>query len=851
MNTRSQPFDVALAAAEFVVPFDRLTQADIEQAGGKAANLGELIGAGFPVPSGFAVTTKAYDCFVTANGLHDIIAQTLREQPGNGAAIRSAFEAAPIPPEVEQSILAAYRQLGQGPVAVRSSATAEDLPQAASAGQQDTFLNIAGAEALLNAVRLCWASLWTDRAIVYRERQGIDQTTVKLAVAVQRMVAADAAGVMFTANPVTGAREEIVINASPGLGEAVVSGLVTPDSFVLRKRRWGWRVVAQQAGRREVIIRPRPGGGTEQVEGSGAAAGPALPSRSLRQLACLGVAIQHHFGAPQDVEWAWAGGKLFILQARPMTALPDPLPKVNRLQRLQAGNFGEMMRVRPYPLDMDTWLVAAGGAIEPLVELMGFSWSLGRMFEVEDGVVVGFNLTLPRPTWRALLAPARLFSLASRYNPADWQSDPLLAEALTRTRSLEAPDPRDRSWHQLLATVRAAMEIPRLAGELRRRYFPRAAFAALRLRLLLSLLGHADQLGTLLSGAANKTAEANRVLEYLAGLVRADAELARIVAAHEPQELWAALEEQPSGRAFLDEVRAFLDEYGHRETMLSTALSPSWRDAPEVVLGIVKGFAAHPPPPRTDAPAWQTARDKVSQHPLLRIARLRSAFLATLAEARLLLQIREDTHFYATLSLPLLRRILLELGTRLAAVGIGDVAEDVFHLTLDELERVDGRLPPPANFTAALRNAIARRKAARTRLEGTPLIDPRLFPQSTPTGDELLRGMPGSPGVAEGPARIVRDGSEFSKLLPGDVLIAPYTNPSWTPLFQRAIAVVVDSGSVASHAAIVAREYGIPAVMSTVTGTHTLHDGDLVRVDGSKGVVYRVDPTPGKGDGKE
>ncbi|HZW03483.1 MAG TPA: PEP-utilizing enzyme, partial [Anaerolineaceae bacterium] len=310
-----------------------------------------------------------------------------------------------------------------------------------------------------------------------------------------------------------------------------------------------------------------------------------------------------------------------------------------------------------------------------------------------------------------------------------------------------------------------------------------------------------------------------------------------------------ALAEHPAGQAFLRELRAFLDGYGHRETLISTALQPTWKDAPELVLGIIQGFAAHPPPAQDSSPAWQAAQAELLQHPLLRVGLLRAAFRANLAKARTLLQMREDTHFYATLPLPLFRRVSLELGRRLTAAGALRSPEDVFHLRLSELERVgaalddqsDGHSLPP-DLARELHAAAARRMAARAALEHTPLVDPRLNPEPALQGDELLRGMPGSPGVAEGPARIVQSGAEFDRLAAGDVLVAPFTNPSWTPLFQRAAAVVVDTGSPVSHAAIVAREYGIPAVMATGTGTRALRDGERVRVDGGRGVVYRLDP---------
>ena len=263
-------------------------------------------------------------------------------------------------------------------MAVRSSATAEDLPEAAFAGQQETFLGVVGPDALLVAVRRCWASLWSDRAIVYRARLGLDPEAVKLAVVVQRLVAAEAAGVLFTANPISGARDETIVDASVGLGEAVVAGLVTPDHAVLRRGRWGWRIVERELGRREVVIRARAGGGTEQIEGAPASA-PALPDRALRRLARLGAAVERHFGRPQDIEWAWAGGKIYLVQARPITALPEPPPRAGGLPRFAPTEY---FQVRPYPLDVTTWTRALGTAMARMFPfghaLPGFDRAVGR-----------------------------------------------------------------------------------------------------------------------------------------------------------------------------------------------------------------------------------------------------------------------------------------------------------------------------------------------------------------------------------------------------------------------------------------------------------------------------------------
>jgi phosphohistidine swiveling domain-containing protein len=601
------------------------------------------------------------------------------------------------------------------------------------------------------------------------------------------------------------------------------------------------------------MVRPRAEGGTEHIAADPAVASrQALPDWALRWLAQLGAAIEGHFGRPQDVEWAWTGREPAILQARPITALPEPAPRLSRPVRMMATMAAEMLPARPYPLEATTWGFSGvlSGLLAPMLRLVGFAVRIDQVFVEQDGVVVRLSGRLPvRPTPGILLAPVRVLRVARRYDPARWRADPLLAEAQARARVLEARDLGSLPWEGLLATVWEALAIPPLVGELRLRYFPRAALAAGRLRLALALLGRGDRFGTLVfSGVQTKVLEANRTLEVLAAWVRSEPILAGIFATHEAEDLWGALEEQqaqPAVQAFLAKLRDFLDQYGHREAGGTLLVSQStWKDSPEVVLGILKGLAQAEPRPYSGSPAWAVARKELMAHPVLRLPPLGSAFLKLVAEARYVHQLREDTRFYAMLPLPVLRRTLLELGGRLAGVGVLDVPEVVFHLILGELERVDGTWPPPPALAAEMRALVARRKARRAELEGTPLVDPRLLRPaevedlSGDAGRALLRGLPGSPGVAEGPVRVIRDASEFGKLRAGEVLVAPYTNPAWTPLFQRVAAVVVDSGGPASHAAIVAREYGIPAVMATVEGTVRLADGQRVRVDGARGFVF-------------
>src|ERR1051326_3343118 len=309
------PESAAGAPPGWVLNLSDVDRNALTLAGGKGANLGELIRAGFPVPDGFVVATTTYDRFLPANHLDQPIACVLADSQEGGASIRTAMEHAPMPSDLEHALVAAYERLQGAPVAVRYSATAEDLPEAAFAGQQDTYLNVIGPTSVLDAVRRCWASLWTERAIAYRGRQSLGGEGLKLAVVVQRMVDADVAGVLFTANPVTGARGELVVNASPGLGESVVSGLVTPDHDIVRKQWLGWRIVERRIGRREVVVRPLRGGGTEHITDATSLDRPALTRRQLRRLARVGAAIERHFDTPQDVEWAFSGPRLFIVQA--------------------------------------------------------------------------------------------------------------------------------------------------------------------------------------------------------------------------------------------------------------------------------------------------------------------------------------------------------------------------------------------------------------------------------------------------------------------------------------------------------------------------------------------------------
>ncbi|MEZ4561858.1 MAG: PEP/pyruvate-binding domain-containing protein [Thermomicrobiales bacterium] len=822
------------SAMPVVLDLGYLRSRDLPVVGGKAANLGELIGMGMPVPPGFAISTAAYDAVVTTNGLSPLLDQAAAT--GNGGPARAAFAAAVIPEPVATTIQAAYRAMGGGSVAVRSSATAEDLPGAAFAGQQDTVLGIQDEVALITAVRQCWGSLWSDRAISYRQQRGFAGEKVALAVVVQRMVAADAAGVMFTANPVTGARNQTVIDASTGLGEAIVSGLVTPDHLVLQRGLSGWRVIKQQRGERSIEIRESRSGGVEHVRTEGGEA-PAVPISVAKHLARLGAQIAAHFGAPQDIEWAWADGKTFILQSRPITALPAP---PSRLPGGRSGGPTEYFQIRPYPLDATTWTPAVTRAIGRMVPLGTSAPSFQDMWHEQDGVVASFNASLSfRPTLDLALLPFRLVGLALLHDPRTWRDDPILQTALARIHELETVDLGQRTWADLLEMTSAALALPMEIVELRRRYFPRTLLAMLGLRLVLALVDRHDSFGALLSGIDNKTLEANRQLEALAAAIRANPDLAATFATHDAASISSALDATAEGRELQQALALFLAQYGHRELASPLLVSqPTWRDDPLAIVGLLKTMSQTDAAPTHQTELWQVARDDILAQPDLQCPQLRAAFLWCLDEARRFPPLREDTHFYLTTPIPVLRRIFAEMGQRLVEAGILERAEDIYHLRLEDLERLRKVWPPPALLQTELRALVAARRARRDALRHVPVLPPMAASTTTPPDNAIAYGAPGSPGVASGPVRLVHGPAEFGRVRPGDIVVAPFTNPAWTPLFARAAAVIVDTGSAVSHAAIVAREYGLPAVMGTRDALTRLHDGQEVTVDGTRGLVF-------------
>jgi phosphoenolpyruvate synthase/pyruvate phosphate dikinase len=792
--------------------------------GGKAASLGELLSRRFPVPPGFVVTTRAYDHFVSRNNLDGIIREL--KGPHQAELVRRAFIEAEVPREVIEAIARAYRKLSKRRVAVRSSATAEDLPEAAFAGQHDTYLNVEGLDAVINAIKGCWASLWSERAVLYREKKGIDHSRVKMAVIVQEIVDAEVSGVLFTANPVTGARKEVVINTYRGLGEAVVSGRVTPDHYVLAKTRLGWRILEKHVY-----------GGSQVVD-----------DKTLKKLASLGTSVQQLFGTPQDIEWAIENGRIYILQSRPITALPEPPPRLGRLQHTLILMLAEFLPSRPYPLEL-AWVESIfQNAVGRVASYFGIKVSsISEVFEEEDGIVVSVKSNFKiRPTLRVILAPIKTLILAARYKASQWLNDPLLKSFEGELERVATVNVYDVSWNDLTSLADNALTLTRYIGEIRRRYLPSTILSALILRLWLGALRRGKLFPTLMFACLRtKVVEANEEIKRLTLVVRSDKELSKIFTNYDSRRILEVLRTDTRLRYFYNKLEEFLEKYGHREISGSMLISSgTWREKPEIVVDTIKSYLNVEVNEHKDTCSkFNEALSEVFSNPLMRINGIKSVFKGLLENARELHRIREDTRFYAMKIVPVLRSLFAEAGRRLKAQGFINDADDVYYLKFSELKEID-EWSPSSEKKDMIKRTIEKRKHKWESLRDKPFIDYRLLlarRRGRNIEGAVLTGIPASPGVAEGVVKVIRDAGEFYKLRPGDVLVSPYTTPAWTPLFRIASAVVTDSGGPLSHAAITAREYGIPAVVGTGQATKLLSDGIRVRVDGYQGAVYIIE----------
>jgi rifampicin phosphotransferase len=867
----------------YTVWFDEVRKEDIARAGGKGANLGELSRAGLPVPPGFVVITGAYDAFVEAGGLREEIidlASRAQDPAAFEAAaekIRALFARTGIPDDVASGIQAAYATLGgddDTPVGVRSSATAEDLPGASFAGQQETYLNVRGAKALLEAVKACWTSLWTARAMSYRENQGIDPASVSLAVVVQRMVEADAAGILFTADPVSGRRDRTVISAAWGLGEAVVGGRVTPDTLVVD--RASERIISRETTDKEVMTVYVEGGTEEKPVPEARRKRPVLDDEGAAELARYGARIEELYGAPQDIEWALASGEFFILQARPITALPEAQPPIDWTVPDPKGFYsrGSIVELLPDPLSP----LFASLAPEPVgqtIRRIGYELLGADVFtdmEVALATINGYayyymRLT-PRATWQILrMVPGALRQMIIRQGGERLWRERFRPRYARAVEEWEAKSPGTLSATELLTGVkellyRGAQYYTSVQMIIPSAYTSEALFAGFYDRLVKRPGDPPSQ--TFLLGFDSAPIRAEKALYDLAAWCRGHSELAAALVDMPSDGILDLLEREhpPVGvdeavwREWRSRFRDHLDRYGRMVYDLDFAKAVP-ADDPAPTFDTLKYYLREEgKDPRERQRAAVARREAATAATMARLgASRRRVFHGLLRWTQKYVPLREDALADVGLAWPLMRRMLFELGRRLAAAGAIEKPEDVFWLEGDELRDAAEALDAGRTELESLSGAVRERRSEwRARRLATP---PPLLPKGVrflgmdwqrwmparaeePTGC-VIEGVGASSGRVTARARVLRGPEDFGEMRPGEVLVAGITTPAWTPLFAVASAVVTDVGGPLSHGSIVAREYGIPAVLGTGAATRRIRSGHTVRVDGDAGTVTLLD----------
>lgn len=890
----------------------------LANAGGKAANLHALLAAGFPVPTGFVVTTAAYEQVVAANRLADpiagLVSATHPDDPDSyetaSQAIRALFDRIELPDDSAAAIRAAYARLEAEsapavPVAVRSSATAEDLPAASFAGQQETFLNVRGADALLAAVTRCWSSLWTARAIAYRARQGISSDAVALAVVVQCMVPADTAGVLFTVNPVTGARDEMVLNATWGLGEALVSGRVNPDSYVVDKATGALKQV--EIGDKAVMTAQDGQGTHEAAVAAELRTRQTLTAEQIAALAEAGRAIETHFGAPQDIEWAIAGDTVYILQSRAVTTLAEaptapstspsdaPVPGddawppllTTPAQPFDLWSQADMGERWPEPVTPFTWSTWEPMIQENLRDSMRLAnipyldqirWSrraYGRVYMNEGAMMHLFSHEFGMP--EKLIAEG----MGSQGDPSrhqtGWRWRVFLPKLPTFLRisaqmnrdikEFERRFPRIDLWvDEFLRRDLASLSDAELWGEAMTLWRTRVmdnmslhgavtSTSINNLSMLEGLVGRwagdktlAQTLITGLSGVitADMTTELNALAEQLTALG-----LDGVVRENPPDAALEQLRTRPDAAPFVQRFDQFLVRHGHRCVTEAEWRHPRWREAPEQVVEALAAYLAVPDRATTAREAEQRRQREAATAELER--RLdpvrRRIFLGLLGRVQHLVRMRDNGQYYLVkLALPM-RRLFVTLAGRWVARGLLDREDDFFFLVVPEVEAMLALLAQGDAAAAGfdLRSVVAGRRLAFEHWftvaapevldrEGRP-VAAAAAPVADADGAHTLRGVAASRGRVTGVARVVTDPRAAHRLCPGEILVTRATDPGWTPVFSVIGGLVLEVGGTLSHGAIVAREYGLPAVVNVPDATRRIRDGQTVTVDGGKGSV--------------
>lgn len=928
---------------------------DLEIVGGKGKSLAVLARNGFRVPLGFHVTTVAYKKVVHQNGLQDQILQLAKPEFKDGVVsfgrasrqIAELFSTLVLPVEIESEVLTVYKEVGDSdcPVAVRSSANAEDLPDLSFAGQQETFLNVVGNEQILRAIKKCWTSLWTPQALSYRHQNGIEQGSVAMAVVVQEMVPSDVSGIVFTANPATGERSEAVLNSSYGLGEAVVGGQVTPDTFIID--RDSGEVKQSEIGPKTMQIVSSPAGGTQTLDVDDANRHElSLTPSQCQELLDTALNVERLCNdVPQDIEWAISEDRLYILQSRPITNLPVqpielswevPAPAVYASRRQIVENmpdpicplFEELYLTKGLESPRKGKSLMVGGG-PMFIAINGYAY---QRFDFEmvhqqaaekglletteqdiDAAEIRAEEKVRKESARAKKIPTveeiraqqerdldlrkrdverfrEDLSDAARKKFDDW----LECQTSDIARRLTMPESKNPTYVAFNNTEWNNRQIgewfettrPRLIG-IKEKWSKIDATTASDGVLLEGItemgieegyywssnsshtFGVAkstdDQLqcflretlpdkhfisGQFLTGIESKTMQANADLFEVAKKIRTNEQLSHAVLTTPSRFLLRILKERDDSQELLDGISDYLNTYGHQGYSMDF-IEPTQLEEPAGLFATLRAMVqdSQYDPKNQDERATRTRSQKLQEITENLSGLEYWQFRFRLWLARKYNHMREEVAFLFGYTWSVLRPMVFELGSRLESAGTLKQKGDAFFLTTSELQQaIDARkknealphLGEQAEMLCELREARKRHHPPGTLPKQASQIDGIAFKETQILNDEsseTMRGFPVSSGRITAPASVITGASEFDKMVPGTILVSPLTTPAWTQLFAHAAGLVTDVGSILAHGSIVAREYGIPAVLGVGNGTIRIKHGQEITIDGDVGTV--------------
>jgi rifampicin phosphotransferase len=857
----------------YVLGFEEVDQSQVAVVGGKGAHLGELsLIEGIRVPAGFCVTTDAFQRIMAeAPSMDDKLERLSRLRLEDrdaistlSAEIRRTVEGAAIPDDLAAAITRSVARLGErAAYAVRSSATAEDLPTASFAGQQDTYLNVLGPPAILRHVSRCWASLFTERAVIYRLRNGLDHSSVQMAVVVQQMVFPEAAGILFTADPVTSDRRVAFVEASFGLGEALVSGLVNPDVYKVR----AGGIVDKTIGSKKFAIQASPAGGTQQLAiEPERREQPALTDGQIAQLAELGRRVEGHFGLPQDIEWCLVDDDFQFVQSRPITTL-FPIPAVADRENHVYISVGhaQMMTDAMKPLGLSFWqlttprtMYVAGGRL--FVDVASDLASPARragLLEIigKSDPLVGDALEtiLERDDFIPTLRDESPGSAAGGGPPTPIETDPAIVTGLIERSEASIAklkrDIRGKSGSELLDFILADIQELRriLFDPLSHQVFMSAMEATWWLNeRLQAWLGEKNVADTLTQSVPhNVTSEMGLALLDVADVIRPHAEVVAFLEQVDDEGFLDGLPTLEGGREARDAIRAYLDRYGMRCTGEIDITRPRWSERPTtlvpLILSNVNNFEPGAGERRFEQgrlEAWEKEQEVLGRLLDLSDGEVKAdETKRKIDRVRTFIGYREYPKYGMVSRYFVYKQALLEEAERLVQAHVLRQKEDIFYLTFHELHDV------VRTYQADDQLIRQRKEAFRSYQALTP---PRVFTSDgevvagTYRRDDVpldaLVGLPVSAGTVEGRARVIQDMAE-ADLEPGDILVTAYTDPSWTPVFLAITGLVTEVGGLMTHGAVIAREYGLPAVVGVEQATRLIRDGQRIRVNGTDGYV--------------